>query len=267
MPDRIHQEHQLNQALIRLSRSERKRPLVCVLHGDERQCHDQFVLRLGHVTLSEILGLHPDEANVRIIHLKLQRLVRGSVNETIRARFAADILKNGGATIDEIAFALSQHRGPIVIEIYPVVEDWLAREAELFLEFLETWADWPDLPPDHWLIICVCVKYSSSDRGFLDRIRLRKLKARAKMLIGPPTRLRPRDEVELVVLEELDDVLQTDVMDWVRELDDDVFGGRMQLQSDVEQLFRLPEFRRTGAMAMRPLASELLQILKRRLEG
>jgi len=267
MPDRVRQEHQLNEALMRLDRADRRRPLVCVLHGDEQQCHDEFVLRLRDGTLAGFLDLESHEASVRVIPLTLPRRPVGSIGEAIRGALATRMLKRGGASIEDVARAIALHRGPVVIEVHPVVEEWLQGEARAFAEFLDTWARWPDLAADQWLIICVCVKYRSATRGILDRIRLRKVKGRARGLIGPPIRVERPEGVELVVLEELDDVRKSDVLDWVRELGDDDFGGRLQLQPDIEELFGRPEYRRSGAIAMRTLADELMRILKRRRGG
>ncbi|MEM9449285.1 MAG: hypothetical protein AAGA75_12230 [Cyanobacteria bacterium P01_E01_bin.6] len=70
LPDRTEQEYELGKAIQNLMVRPRQQPLLCIVHGDEQQSHDQFLDRLQKVSLPRLLQLNLKTTSIRDYHLK-----------------------------------------------------------------------------------------------------------------------------------------------------------------------------------------------------
>src|SRR5262249_26972611 len=65
MCNRVDQELQLAEAADRRKAEAPEYPLVCIVHGDEDQCHWEFLGRLRERTLPRVLSLDPRREPVK----------------------------------------------------------------------------------------------------------------------------------------------------------------------------------------------------------
>jgi hypothetical protein len=268
--DRSDQEIQLEEAL----RSEGPAgPLVCIIHGDEDQCHDKFLERLRLISLPRILDLDSSQVGVK------EYSINYPSDFSDPRKFRDQVLKNLGLRVhgrsstspDELAGTFAALPFPVVIQARLLRDDWIRGRRASVDPFLDFWADWPVRHSRYRLLVCLLVAYElGPERGWLAWYHRRKLR-RANAHLRDFLRSRSRPDVPrpgVVVLEELRGVTQNDLEVWTQDMYTRQFCGGRDLLAEVRALCRRPGFRdRDGRVAMEKVAEELKALLRQGVKG
>lgn len=174
--DRTDQLFELSRAIAR-SRADGPRPIVCIIYGDDNECHDKFIDRIGDVTLPNILPAKNDEDFV-IRKLLLEWPATFYSMAELHDKLQADLaLKVYDFHADKQKINRMLANSPVLIETNLLVHEWADDGRDYVKGFLEFWQNWPSLYPGQLLIICVCIKCVESNRNLLNFWRKSNLPA------------------------------------------------------------------------------------------
>ncbi|HYH85811.1 MAG TPA: DUF4062 domain-containing protein [Pyrinomonadaceae bacterium] len=162
LTDRSDQEHALeDQFNPDLKRIKPRRPFVCILHGDENECHDAFIQRLQTKTLPTLLGLDREKFPARVYPLawrdKFANVEDGLAG--IRQNLAQKLTGDRRATDKAMKEEIDRHEEPVLIVSHHHATGWGERQPELIRKWIEYWGGWDDLIPERNLTILHSFEY------------------------------------------------------------------------------------------------------------
>lgn len=163
--NRIEQDEKLLGMLF-AEKGSLHRPLVCIVHGNENECHDMYKSRLQHFTLPKLLHGGPSGGfSIPAIYLPFPRSMRTEEQGFLELRnnLAERVAGNRKASDAEIANTLSQFRTPVIIHCYLRTHSREGQGTDLLQSFIEYWNAFPDLPSTARVIICLFVIYAEGD--------------------------------------------------------------------------------------------------------
>jgi hypothetical protein len=264
--DRSEQEYQLGEA-VRTHRAAGGGPLVCVVHGAEDQCQEEFLEQLRHVSLPRMLGLDRDRGFIKdyLVDCPSAFHDADSFRRRVLNKLASRVLDQGMATAEELAAEIAGQRGPVLIQAHLLTDDWTCGGPALIDGFLGFWADWPEAASKHLLLILLVVTYQQGEGlGWLRRRSQRRANQQLRAY------LRALDVAAVtgvpgLVLDELLGVIQKDAENWARDDAIRRFCGGRHLLDEIRRLYDRPQVHDAGGrIAMLPLAAELTEMLRTR---
>jgi hypothetical protein len=237
--DRGEQEQALKEAVFEQRARAPKRPLVCVIHGDEAECHDNFLTRLRLITLPKIVGfwqrLLPDEVSVqtKTMELSLGGLTDENWERVLWGDFAAAVTNARDATPASVVEQISRCKPTFMIDVPLFSERLQGVSLEQLDYFFRFWGKLPPLPEDLLLIVCLSLKYQDKfERGW--RRPWGALNDKLKRYVRE-LNFGAFDGVEGVCLPQLKAVTQTDATSAVKHR----LAERYRLfEDDVIRLYR-----------------------------
>jgi len=266
LPDRGPQEDAIEQALS----NDASHPLVCIVHGDEYQSHDQLLKRLKEDTLpnqlqlevavtAPLMGWPPDFAT----YDELQRLLLRNL--------AKELSLGPQAPKEKIDAVLQALPGPALVHTYLLSRDFERHGARLLEAYLQLWQDWPELRPGRRLLAVLFVQYQLADtRDPLQRWRLWRLNRQiAGWFKSPGDTTEPVygaldlsrfDRVMVRVLPRLKGVTETEAETWARSAQVTRVCSSAELVAEIKQFYRQYE---TPEIPMDTLARKLRSLLER----
>ena len=160
--NRDYQEFKLGEALKILFNNPVPKPLLCIIHGDQFQCHDTFFQSLIKVSLPNILKQNTNITTEFIGEYELRWPSRMTSIEELKNmleyNLGNQILDNKLASKEKINDYLASI-GPVIIHTHLLTTDLQENSSIIMENFLEFWQDWPELIPNQCLIICLFIKY------------------------------------------------------------------------------------------------------------
>ena len=165
--NRIEQEEELS-GIFSAGNAGPHRPFVCIVHGNEDECHDMYKSRLQHNSLPKLLhGSLPGKFSISDIYLPFPRSMHTAEQgfSVLRNNLAERVTYNRQASDDEIAEILSQYRTPVIIHSYLRAESWEPHGPDLVDAFIRYWNVFPSLPPATCMIICLFVIYTETSEA------------------------------------------------------------------------------------------------------
>ena len=157
-----------------------RRPVVCLVHGDEDDCPDMYVERLAKHSLGLMA---PDFCNAPIkkypviwpehlpqlddLHDRLARelhiqLNRGRAARSSRSRSRSERSRGGG--LDLLNRKLARFPGPVILFTEVTTSDLADHGEAAITRFLDFWEKWPDLRPNQRLIVFLLIEYGTRSR-------------------------------------------------------------------------------------------------------
>jgi hypothetical protein len=258
--NRSEQELALSIGLRRHQQGNHRRPVVCLIHGDEFEAHGDFLERLRLRTLPTLLDLESKQLSVRELPLSLPRRVRMPV--VLWQLLGDALLMNSAATPEEISLEILRHEEPLIISLHLLTEVFEESDENLLLQFFEFWNQLPDLPAGRMLINCVCLKYERCDNnGLLDfkKRRRRRLNDRLRKLIESFD-VAAHPQLTAIVLPELRAISRSDVEAWSRH--EQVRKCCLIHEREIRALYQRPGIcNRDGHIPMELLAEELQKLI------
>lgn len=256
--DRSEQETRLEDAL---REHKAHRPFLCVVHGDEQECHDMFLLRLLQISLPGLLKLKADQAlEERYAMAWPSRRKPGpDPLDSFRGSLAKVIGCNNQASNEQMAQILAREEKPVVIHTNLLTSNWKPDGKELIESFIKWWSNWPDLPPGRILIICLFLKYErGKERDLWLRWRLTRHNKEFRTFIEELDR-NEHCRLPGAVLPELRAIRRIDVEHWVHSHAHLIRGDRVKLDDCFRMINSL--FANRDAIEMETLAAHLKEML------
>ena len=160
MCDRSPQQDQLVLTLGECQDCLHEKPLVCIIHGDEIECHDKFIKRLHEVMLPEILN-EPGKVCVDLTMVEWPALKEDIKmrRQILQNNISKALTGNRKANTEQIKEALNRRISPQMISFTLPVAAWEENEAELLKFWLQYWNEFPDLHAGRKLMVFICIKY------------------------------------------------------------------------------------------------------------
>ena len=220
------QEFQLSETIEHLDPSLVK-PVLCILHGDQRECHEKFIRCLEKTGLRRLLRLQPTQAPCRYLITKWpsQPDELDHFHKRYCMHLGAEILEDNQATPQAINDRLASIPAPVIIETEFFTRRWQQHGAKVVQKVLEFWQNWPALAPNQILLVCLSIKYPLPQRSgcwakiFAQRPMSEEVAATLETLSPAP-----KERVMLSVLPPLKGVTQQDAETWVRANETDLVG-------------------------------------------
>jgi len=203
---------------------DKHRPLLCLIHGDESQCHGKLVERF--IFDSKIMPKQVSETRPKFLHLP-------QISDDLRERISA-----GLKDLPDMS--------PILYsEIY--TEDWQYYEkTDIIRDFIEFWANFDT--PKHLLLVCLCFNYRRENflTSIFHHYKNYKIRCIFKTLES--------EQPDVVVLPELLNIEKRDVENWARIYLENHF---YEINPRIRDLFS-----KRKKIPMESLASQLAPIVK-----
>jgi serine/threonine protein kinase len=255
--DRKIHEQQIRKGIQEsLSRSEPV-PVVCVLHGDEFQCHDTFVQRLQETSLPRFFGLDRDSPAVRRIFVEFARDFEEE--QDIHDYFLTRLRDELGIGTDERISSVSRrlNERPSLIYTQVASADFGTKDVWQFEALLRLWSKLPTQPTRHPLVVCMGIKFNFG-RGPFSRWRLNRRNRRLRKFLGQLDFEAYRGIVG-VVLRELRNPTRSEVEDWAIN-DAAAFFDRQELLPRLRALYDWED-----SLSMEKMAEELRGLIQAEL--
>ncbi|HEX4949767.1 MAG TPA: TIR domain-containing protein [Blastocatellia bacterium] len=258
--DRSDQERLLGLGLKQHLQAKPNRPMICLIHGDEFECHGEFLERLRYRSLPRFLDLETKLLSVKEYPLARppQRIPSPDV---FWQHLGEALLEDSTATSQETMVFIAQHEEPLLVSLHLLTEDFAEMSEALLTRLLEFFASWPDLPAGRLVMYCVCLKYQRfDDIGFFDfrKRKLRNLNEQLRATIHGYESLSS-SHLSCIVVPELESIPRSDVETWSRS------EPVRRYQIGTTEIRRLYERRELcdeeGQIAMELLAPELKHLI------
>jgi 2-oxo-4-hydroxy-4-carboxy--5-ureidoimidazoline (OHCU) decarboxylase len=218
LSDRSDQEYDLAQALQHHKNNKPRRPFFCVIHGDERECHDAFLERLQVDSLPKFLELDTEKFSIAPYRLTWPSS-SGAVEKRLsqlRFELSMNLAKKSAASTQEIAEVLAKHKTPIMIYAHLHTQYWQSNEMELIKKWISLWHEWPDSALEQQLCIFLSIHYKNIHKlPFFEKWKWEKRHEQVRDFVG---RLDFKAyNLHGATLCELKSISQLEVEDWVRQ--------------------------------------------------
>ncbi|HEV7745894.1 MAG TPA: TIR domain-containing protein [Pyrinomonadaceae bacterium] len=260
--NRSDQERELTHALQEHQATIPRRPFVCIVHGDEFECHSEFLERMQHTSISRSLNLtakqlSPEEYSFPwpSPDVPPQRYVK-----VFESNLGASLLQNSAASPDSIIKSIALNERPLLLTSNLLTENFQTSGTALFDALLNFWDAWPDLPPGRTLINFVCLKHQHFEMlSFFQKRKMQKLEERLRTYLT--TLDWPSHAGQYgVLLTELKAIQRSDVEDWARH--PAVRAVRRIGENEIRALYERGEIcTADGLISMEKLATELRSLL------
>lgn len=219
--DRSFQESVLKDALEN-SKNLSHRPFVCIIHGDEQECHDMFLLRLQRITLPYLFNLKEGQILERSYPLEWPESYkeRSDAFDLFRDKLANRLRCSSLASKEVMTRIIAREEKPLMIHSHLLTTNWKHQGRELTEAFLKLWNSWPDLPENRTLICCLFIKYQRSDRrSFWEAPRFRRHNREMKNFVDELNKQNfgGYENLRGVVLPQLEAILQNDADTWIHD--------------------------------------------------
>lgn len=262
--NRSEQEEELTKALRHHQATMPRRPFVCVIHGDEFECHSDFVYRMSYTAIPHALNLMTKQVSLEEYQFEWPspNVPPKRYAEIFAGNLGKALLQNSAAPPPEVIKYIAIHERPVLLVSHVLTEDFLHSGTDLFSQFLSFWNTWPELPPGRTVINCVCVKHQRLTRmGFLQRFRLKRLHARLFDYINELD-FSSYGALSGVRLTELKAIRRSDVEAWSRIKE---VRRRCHIQEkDIRALYEQAELvSDDGSISMEPLADQLRTLMSK----
>ncbi len=266
LSDRSEQATELETALDECEDILHEKPLICLIHGNEIECHDKFIKRLHEVILPETLdgsGKMPVDlttvewpsvqANLKVRYKKLTNNINNKLTGNRRAK------------IEEIREKLNKQLSAQMIYFTLPVAAWEENEDELIKKWFQYWNNFPNLNVGKKLMVFLCIKYKDIPDKNVDWAK--NFANRNDLAREFALNIDYDDYANIygLTMEELNSIEWSDVDKWI-ETHTEVYCDDSELRTKIKIFY---ENQNNRAVPMLELATKLndLMLLTQRREG
>jgi len=232
-------------------------PLVCLIHGDECQCSDNFLERLEKFYLPTVV--HGDWIISHYVPCDFPENVE-ELHDDISQRLGVELLNNRLASCSEIVDAIVNKQNSIILHTDMCTKNWSrCGGMKLIHDFIEFWAKW-ELPPTHNHLLLICLYFNYKDikpTHFLTRWFKKKSindQIRAEFGRLEKENFSEKFGINGIVLPELVNIEKEDVYKWAKSL----YSSLDSVKFKIDALFKSHD----ETIPMCDLASSLREILE-----
>jgi hypothetical protein len=271
--NRNDQERRLAEAIEQHVAADSKRPLLCLMHGDEHE-YDKFPERLKYVLPRMLPGISPispedilienGENQVQDITDWQDDMLYSLKTQLLEPKEIMGLSKP--ATIAAIAQKLAMKSCPVILRTSLYPEDGPRGQKTQLIEegFIKFWAEWPQPEPaarNPLLLVCLFLKYRVSPRKFqwwpLPWPRSAKQQLETFFSALEQSELSKTFSVNGVVLPRLTGIRKRDVEKWVDRYFDDLNllrGDKSEIMTEIDDIYAQHPAER---ISMRELVKQL----------
>ncbi len=264
LADRSSQEAELEFTLDECEGELHEKPMICIVHGNELECHNKFIERLEEVMLPEILdgpgsvpvGMTMVEwpsmkANIKIRYKKLIN----NINSALTG--------NRQAKMEKIKEKLDNQINPQMISFMLPVAAWEKNEDELIRKWLEYWNHFPDLNGGRKLMVFLSIKYK--DIPDKEAEGAKYFTSRNKSAENFIDTLKYEEYTNIVglTMEELKAVTYSDVDCWL-DMHSKKFCDDSELRKMVMDFYKNRSYRDVPMLELAVKLNELMLLTQRR---
>jgi len=282
MPDRNQQERELAKAVKKHLDQAHLKPLICILHGDQYQCHVEFLDRLIDSSFFEQTGLCSRDEGIRRKPIEwpndLDRNKMKDLEYWLCNDLAKKFLNHNNSTKEEINQFFCQSPSPALINIQLLTENW-QKQGDILNELLSFWQNWPKLTSGNKIIIFLLVKYQTGKKSssqkfvftrffayWINYFKHKNCQSKNKKIQAELEKLSKENFKQFsglsgIVLPQLTGITLSDVYNWVARDDvKKVFGEKIAEDSIMAKIDEI--FLNHDTISMRHLAQELTKLLE-----
>lgn len=263
--DRTEQEFMLRNAIRENNQRQPKRPFVCIVHGDQQQCHDTFFTYIEKEILKYVVPQDNGNKNIQV------RRIQAHDFSCFSVRLLDALLKGLYPDPKEPVYneSLSVETINRHIETFftstPVLVEMNVYDADgtdIISHYLRFWNDWPDLTDGTYLLVFLFVHYPVDQPKRMQRLfRLRRyetLNGNSKEFV---CQIDQKPDFEhCTVIPELQSISLADALDWADSHDVRTFCNGDDIKDDVRRIYKQQPKSAKG-IPLKKLAADLQPIL------
>jgi hypothetical protein len=238
--------------------SQAPRPVVVLMHGNDKQARDTFLERLSAEFLPRILKINLSGKAIWRIRLPWPTHIKntGDLQMKFIQSLSDEILTSLSGTTAELQAVLARHDGPAVIETSLLTEDWMRHKKGILNTILGFWNNWPDLDAGQILFVFVYITHKMPEVSWFKQ-RLYEIHRQQIHVQLEQCMFQQYGKVIGGVLPELADISRSDVENWAnREAKEYLAGNVQAVMPHIRRLFT-----HTEQLPMETLAEQLKLIL------
>lgn len=242
------------------------KPLVCLVHGHEHECHGEFLDKVCGDILPDLLNLRKRHNSIGWARITWPAPVGSPAErlELYRRTLAQQVAGLDTTRTERIVEGLNRYRHPVLIHSETMTSDWSRDEETLIEHWLDFWNTLPDLVDGRQLFVMLCIKHSAVAVPSLRQRLFGTPQERARKFVSQLDFSR-RTGIQGRVLSELTAVPYDDLHDWIEDFVNDYLKNndqRIWLKRDLrERIQQLYAQQRSQPLPMNLLARQLTAIL------
>jgi len=250
-PYLIGRQKQVMSLLKAVNVHDKQYPFLCLIHGDQHQCHDRFFDRFVKYDLPKLKLVSDNEISYNFLPCRFYNGVE-TLHQEILERLSERLYCFSDG-YSEIIDVIAKEKGPFLLYASMCTSDWLhSGGIKLVQEFIKFWANWSLPSRDSLLLVCLSFSYTGEPTNFLSRWRKKIVENQIRQEFK---RLKFEEfKVNGIVLPELENIRKYEVEDWVKEY---LWDCMDIFKPEIKELFKSSEKR-----SMEDLVEKLGPILK-----
>lgn len=233
-------------------------PFVTIIHGDEKQAHDMFLLRLANEFIPRLLKINLSNTPITRIQLPWPTHIQkiSDMTAKLTQAISEQVLHSPNANCEEVQNVLAGYNSPVIVEMHLLTDDWMRHKKGILEANLEFWHKWPALAPRQNLFIFLCLTHKTPETNRIKKIIYNFHKQRIFTQIAHCA-FNQYNRVIGAVLPELTNISRTETEDWARKEAREYFGDDLTaIMSRIRKLYENLEH-----IPMETLAQNLKEIL------
>lgn len=233
-------------------------PVVSIIHGDDKQAHDMFLLRLANEVIPRLLNVNLSRTPITRIQLPwpthIQKIDELSIK--LVQSISEQVLHSPNASLEEVQNVLAAYGSPVIVEMHLLTDDWVKHKKGILEANLEFWNRWPALSPNQNLFAFLCLTHKMPETSWRKQLLYSVHKQRIFSQIANCA-FHQHNRVIGAVLPELTNISRTETEDWARQEAYEYCNGDLtSLLSKIRSLYEKLE-----QIPMEILAQNLKEIL------
>ncbi len=286
LANRKEQESELNEVFFKFFKQDSCSHLVCIIHGDESQCHYNFLERMRKFSLHKWLDLDPEQPFLHKYHLEWPTRFKSSDDllKQLNKNLADSVLGNNLYCSEKINDAFSNYPNPVIIHTHLLTEDLLKGGYENLDKLLEFCQQLHKEIDKQKLIIYIFIQYKckrkktvknlwlkwlfSFGRNFFKQYRYQHINKRVRQYLQNLSNSGHKrfEPLSVVVLPELEGINKGEVENWVRSEHTKQWLGEAMIEPLIQKVGEMFEFweqqESSDTIPMHDLAEKLVELVK-----
>jgi len=162
--NRSEQDRALNELIA--SHSEWQKPLVCMIHGNDDDCPEDYSRRLKTYTLPRQLNTQA-ERGIAEVRCRCEFFDdEDTMHDDMRARLSNRLFDHSQADLEDIALAISQKAQPVIVWTDMTPSDLEECDDNAIHWYLNFWKNWPQVSAqNHLVLACLAFCYAPEPKA------------------------------------------------------------------------------------------------------
>ncbi|BAY41492.1 hypothetical protein NIES2111_58880 (plasmid) [Nostoc sp. NIES-2111] len=256
LTNRKEQESELCEAFLKSIKETPAYHHVCIIHGDESECHYNFLERIRKFSLPKLLELEPHQPTIPAYHLewpsKLKNLEQ--LSNQLCKNLAQSILNENVYFPEKINSFLGKYPHPVIIHTHLLTEDLDKQGLDSLKKLLDFCNYLHESIISQKLIIYICIKYKMKKKKnkkidlfkwilsfsniFFKQYRYQRINNKVRQYLQNLSQSNNNNSYSLpiIVLPELESINKAEVEHWVRSEHTRQFLGEAMIEPLIQKV-------------------------------